>query len=76
MQIETLVEYDPDIDLTSLIKKQNLELIIEEANEHFENLRELKDRLPPRITYPEIRIALAKFKAVLQIQASGVRRKR
>jgi len=27
------------------------------------NLKELKERLPSKITYPEIRIAIAQFKA-------------
>lgn len=76
MQIETLVEYDPDIDLSSLIKKENLNLIIEEAKKRYDNLRELKEKLPARITYPEIRIALAKFRADSRTQASGVQRKR
>jgi len=76
MQIETLVEYNPDIDLSSLIKKEILTMIIEEASKHYDNLRELKERLPARITYPEIRISLAKLKADSQMQVSGVRRKR
>ena len=75
MQIETLVEYDPGIDLSSLIKKEDFKLIIEEVKKHYDNLRELKERLPARITYPEIRISLAKFKADSQMKASVVRRK-
>ncbi len=75
MQIETLVEYEPDIDLSSLIKKETLNLIIDEAKKSFENLKELKERLPARLTYPELRIALAKFRADSRLQASTVRRK-
>ena len=62
MQIETLIEFEPNIDLSPMIKKENLKL--------------LKERLPGRITYPEIRIAVAKFKADSRIQASTAQRKR
>jgi hypothetical protein len=41
----------------------------------FDNLKELKERLPARLTYPELRIALAKFRADSRLQASTVRRK-
>ena len=76
MQIETLIEFEPNIDLSPMIKKENLKLIIEAARKSFTNLKELKERLPGRITYPEIRIAVAKFKADSRIQASTAQRKR
>ncbi|HEY6625938.1 MAG TPA: helix-turn-helix domain-containing protein, partial [Ignavibacteriaceae bacterium] len=63
MQIETIVEFDPDVDISSLIKKDILKTIIGEAEKGFANLKELKERLPSKITYPEIRIAIAQFKA-------------
>jgi ATP-dependent DNA helicase RecQ len=63
MQIETIVEFDPDVDISSLIKKDILQTIISEAEKGFANLKELKERLPSKITYPEIRIAIAQFKA-------------
>ena len=50
-------------------------MIIEEVRKSFTNLKELKERLPSRITYPEIRIAVAKFKADFRLQASTVQRK-
>ncbi len=75
MQIETLIEFEPNIDLSSMIKKENLNLIIEAARKNFTNLKELKERLPGRITYPEIRIAVAKFKADSRFQASTAQRK-
>lgn len=70
MQIETLVEFEPDTDISFLIKKENVQLIIEEARKGFENMKELKEKLPSRITYPEIRIAIAKFRADSLLQAS------
>ena len=63
MQIETIVEFQPDIDISSLIREETLQTILDEAEKGFDNLKELKERLPLKITYPEIRIAIAKFKA-------------
>jgi len=40
--------------------------IFTEAKKGYKNLKELKERLPSKITYPEIRIAIAKFKAESQ----------
>jgi len=75
MQVETLVEFEPDIDISSLIKKEIIQEIIEEAKKGFEILKELKERLPSRITYPEIRIAITKFRADSQLQALTDQRK-
>ncbi|MBE0572010.1 MAG: RecQ family ATP-dependent DNA helicase [Ignavibacteriaceae bacterium] len=67
MQIETIVEFDPDVDISSLVKKDILQIILSEAKKGFTNLKELKERLPSKITYPEIRIAIAQFKAASQL---------
>jgi ATP-dependent DNA helicase RecQ len=67
MQIETIVEFDTDVDISSLIKKDILQTIFVEAEKGFANLKELKERLPSKITYPEIRIAIAQFKAASQL---------
>ena len=63
MQVETIVEFEPDIEIVSLIKNETLQTILKEAEKGFENLKDLKERLPAKVTYPEIRIAVAKFKA-------------
>jgi ATP-dependent DNA helicase RecQ len=75
MQVESLVEFEPATDISSLIKKEIIWEIIEEVKNGFENLKDLKERLPSRITYPEIRIALAKFRADSQLQVSNAQRK-
>jgi ATP-dependent DNA helicase RecQ len=75
MHVETLVEFEKNIDISSLIKKDIIEEIIEEVKKGFENLKELKERLPSRITYPEIRIAIAIFRADSQLLSSTSRRK-
>lgn len=75
MQVETIVEFDPDADISSLIRKETLQTILEEVEKGFENLKELKERLPSQINYPEIRIAVAKYRASSQIAFSNLLRK-
>jgi len=60
MQIETIIEFEPATDISSLIKKETLEKILTEAAKGFDNLKDLKERLSSDISYPEIRIAVAK----------------
>ncbi len=71
MQIETIVEFQPDIEISSLIREEILQTILDEAKKGFENLKELKERLPSKITYPEIRIAVAKLRAASQLSSSN-----
>ena len=63
IQIETIIEFEPDINISSLIQKEIMKVILEEAKKGYENLKDLKERLPSKISYPEIRIAIAKLKA-------------
>jgi ATP-dependent DNA helicase RecQ len=69
MQIESIIEYEPETDISSLIKKDVLQKILEEVSAGFENLKELKERLPSKLSYPEIRIAVAKFRAASQLSS-------
>ncbi|HEY6436473.1 MAG TPA: helix-turn-helix domain-containing protein, partial [Ignavibacteriaceae bacterium] len=75
MQVESLVEYEPRIDISSLIKKEIIQEILEKVEKGFDNLKELKEKLPSRITYPEIRIVIAKFRADSHLQDSNAQRK-
>lgn len=70
MQIESIIEFDPETDISSLIKKDVLQKIIEEVSIGFNDLKDLKERLPSKISYPEIRIAVAKFRAASQLPFS------
>jgi len=63
MQIETIVEFEPATDISKLVDDGVIKNVIVEAGKGFENLKDLKERLPSKITYPQIRIAIAKFKA-------------
>jgi len=75
MQIETIIEFEPNIDISSLINKDTFQKILAEAEKGFENLNELKERLPSKTTYPEIRIAVAKFKAASQLPSLDAQRR-
>lgn len=63
MQIETILEYLPDTDISGIIEKQMLDLIRDEFKKGTSSLKELKENLPNDFSYPLIRIALAKLKA-------------
>jgi ATP-dependent DNA helicase RecQ len=67
MQVETIIEFEQNVDISSLIKEETLQTILDEARKGFDNLKELKERLPSKITYPEIRIAVAKLRAAPQL---------
>ncbi len=62
MQIETIIEYYPGIDIKNIFENNELEMINAEIEKGFENLKDLKKRLPGNITYSLIRIAVAKHK--------------
>jgi ATP-dependent DNA helicase RecQ len=63
MQIETILEYKNDVDVNHLFKKDELETIIKEIEKGYTDLKDLKEKLPDNITYPLIRIAVAKYKS-------------
>lgn len=63
MQIETILEYLPDTDISGILEKQKLDLIRSEYRKGINSLKELKDKLPKEFSYPLLRIALAKLKA-------------
>ena len=66
MQVESIVEFEPEIDIISLIDKEIYNEIVKESEKGFNNIKELKERLPSKITYAQIRIALAKHKVTSQ----------
>ncbi|MCF6270904.1 MAG: RecQ family ATP-dependent DNA helicase [Melioribacteraceae bacterium] len=62
MQIETILEYLPKTEITSLLKKHEIELIRKEILEGKTEIKEIKENLPSFISYGKIRIVLAKNK--------------
>lgn len=65
MQIETILEYDPKVEIADLFDVKLKELIINEVNKGYSNLKELKSKLPAQASYAMIRICIAKNKAIL-----------
>lgn len=63
MQIETILEFEPGVDISKLYKNDELTMITEEIKKGFTDLKDLKQRLPDDCSYPLIRIAVAKNKA-------------
>ncbi len=64
MQIETIIEYESALDISKLYKKDELSKINEEIKKGFNDLKDLKQRLPENYTYPLIRIAVAKNRII------------
>ena len=60
MQIETILEYYPQTDISNLFSKEIIDAIKSEINKGYKDLKELRERLPDYIGYPQIRIVLAK----------------
>ncbi len=61
MQIETIIGYLPETDISSIISKDKMDLINDNFKKGKKGLRELKEALPKDFSYPQIRIALAKI---------------
>ena len=62
MQIETIIEYEPEININNLISEENINKINSVIEKGFTDLKDLKNRLPDEFSYPLIRIAVAKYK--------------
>ncbi|NLT50817.1 MAG: RecQ family ATP-dependent DNA helicase [Ignavibacteria bacterium] len=63
LQIETIIQYLPETDITKIIDKEKIRLIIKEVNNNNTVLKEIKEKLQEKVTYPEIRIVVAKINA-------------
>ncbi|MCU7494271.1 MAG: RecQ family ATP-dependent DNA helicase [Ignavibacteria bacterium] len=62
MQVETILEMFPETDVSYLFTKEDYSRIEEEIGKGFNDLKELKSRLPENIGFPLLRIAAAKLK--------------
>ncbi len=63
MQIESIIEYNPGLDISYLYNEGQLDLIFREIKKGFLDLKDLKSRLPKEISYPLIRVAVSKSKS-------------
>ncbi|RPI73688.1 MAG: hypothetical protein EHM47_05555, partial [Ignavibacteriales bacterium] len=62
MQIESIIEYEPAIDVSNLLNTNELKKIFDEIEKGYDNLKDLRFRLNNSIDYPVLRIAVAKYK--------------
>ncbi|HCY77043.1 MAG TPA: hypothetical protein DHV28_14065 [Ignavibacteriales bacterium] len=61
MQIETIIEYLPDTEISSILSSDKLEMVRNNYENGIKGLKELKESLPNDFSYPLLRIALAKI---------------
>ncbi len=61
IQLEGLVRMIPDFDISSLINKEELEIINGKIAEGVTDIKELKSKLGVKISYAKIRLVLAKY---------------
>jgi len=60
MQIETILEYEPTVDILHLFEGDSFNLIMNVIQKGYTGLKDLKQHLPDNISYPLVRIAVAK----------------
>lgn len=64
MQVETILGFEPEVEIKNLIPAEIYTMINEKIKEGIIDLKELKNKLPAEVTYPMIRIVLAKTRAL------------
>jgi len=64
MQVETILEYFPETDISSLLPDELYQQIAAQAQKGFTTLKELKKRLPEFISYAALRVVIAKMKTI------------
>jgi len=62
MQIETIIEYEPTIDTSQLVRQEVIDTLRVPVKNGIKDLKNLKRLFTEAITYPEIRIAAAKIR--------------
>jgi ATP-dependent DNA helicase RecQ len=64
MQIESIIEYEPGIEIEHLLNSNELKKIYSEIEKGYDNLKDLRFRLNNSVDYPLLRIAVAKYKSL------------
>jgi hypothetical protein len=72
MQIETILEYDPSLEIINLFDSNLKEMIENEMVKNYSDLKELKSRLPLNVTYAMIRICVARKKTTSRRLSSSL----
>jgi uncharacterized protein YpbB len=72
MQIETILDYKPDVNIDHLFKGKLYEEISEIIETGIVELKELKKIIGEKADYPLLRIALAKYKSNARFSSAGL----
>lgn len=64
MQVETILGFEPEVEIKNLIPAETYSIINQKIKKGIIDLKELKSKLPAEVTYPMIRIVLAKAKVL------------
>lgn len=64
LQIETIIQFRPETDISKLFSKDKFRMIENEMKDKKATLKEIKESLEGTVSYPEIRIAAAKITAL------------
>jgi hypothetical protein len=64
MQIESIIEYEPGIEIEHLLNSNELKKIYSEIEKGYDNLKDLRFRLNNSVDYSLLRIAVAKYKSL------------
>lgn len=62
MQIETIIEYEPEIEIKKLFGDIDYDQIIKKIKEGITDIKILKEKLGNKVSFPLLRVALAKFR--------------
>lgn len=62
MQIESLLEIDPTIEISFLFDSKDINIIEEQIKTGDRNIKSIKSKVPSSISYGKVRILLAKYK--------------
>ncbi len=66
MQIETILEFKPETEISFLFEDEIFEMIKKQVEIGYDNLKDLKEKLPNSVPYSLIRIAAAKLKYTIR----------
>ena len=74
MQVETIIEYEPEIEVKQLFGGDDYDKVMNEIKSGVTDLKLLKEKLKGEISYPLLRIAVAKYKSIYDSSSSGYQR--
>jgi ATP-dependent DNA helicase RecQ len=71
MQIETIIEFEPGIEIKKLFGKSECSKIFKAMEKGYRDMQELKKSLNDEFSFPQLRIAAAKYRFTSSSSSSG-----